>query len=132
MMPGGDMTEAESKADPVFISLVLSIQMAAMQQMGKVASPITGKVERDLNQCRASIDMLEMISRKTKGNLEPDEEKIINNVLYELRMNYMDEANKPAAESSEEEDKSKDESIEKQEREQTDDEVAKNDNDEKS
>ncbi len=126
------MTEAESKADPIFISLVLSIQMAAMQQMGKVASPITGKVERNLEQCRASIDMLEMISRKTKGNLETDEEKLINNVLYELRMNFMDEANKPEAETSEEEDKSKDEFAETQESEQKEDNADDNDTAEES
>jgi DNA replication initiation complex subunit (GINS family) len=81
--------------NPQFAQLVLSLQMGAMQQMGKLASPLTGKVERDLMLAQASIDMLSMLQEKMKGNLTSEEEKFIGRVLYELRMNYVDEANKP-------------------------------------
>ena len=78
----------------LFTQLVLSFQAAAWQQMGKVASVISGKVERNLEMAKHSIDMLAMLEEKTKGNLNEDESKYIAHVLYELRMNFLDEAKK--------------------------------------
>lgn len=89
------MNETESKIDQHLFQLVLSLQMAAMQNMGKIMSPVTGKIERSLDQARMSIDMLNMISEKTKGNLNDEEDKFISNILHELRLNYTDEASKP-------------------------------------
>ena len=89
------MTETELKIDQNLFQLVLSLQMAAMQNMGKIMSPVTGKIERHLDQARISIDMLGMISEKTKGNLNDEETNFLSNILHELRLNYTDEANKP-------------------------------------
>ncbi len=86
--------ESEKVSEYHFIQLVLMFQTAAMHQMGKIQNPITKKVERDLNQAEFSIDMLEMIQQKTKGNLSQNEKKFLDHVLYELRMNYVDEVNK--------------------------------------
>ncbi|UCC78723.1 MAG: DUF1844 domain-containing protein [Candidatus Zixiibacteriota bacterium] len=77
-----------------FVQLVLSFHAAAWQQMGKVASIMTGKIERDLNMAKHSIDMLGMLEEKTRGNLTEDEEKYLKHALYELRMNYLDEMKK--------------------------------------
>ena len=95
------MSESTNGLDAQFFQLVLSLQAAAMQQMGKVMSPITGKIERDLTAAKTSIDMIEMIQRKTEGNLTEDETKLINHVLYELRLNYVDESAKPENDSTE-------------------------------
>lgn len=81
----------EKEVDIQYFQLVLSLQGAAMQQMGKVTSPLTGKVERDMDMAKNSIDMLEMVERKTRGNLSDDERKLIEHVLYELRLNFVDE-----------------------------------------
>jgi hypothetical protein len=78
----------------LFVQLVLSFHAAAWQQMGKVASVMTGKIERDLNMAEHSIDMLGMLEEKTRGNLSEDEEKYLKHTLYELRMNYLDEVKK--------------------------------------
>jgi hypothetical protein len=78
----------------LFVQLILSFHAAAWQQMGKVASVMTGKIERDLNMAKHSIDMLGMLEEKTKGNLTEDEEKYLTHTLYELRMNYLDEQKK--------------------------------------
>jgi len=87
-----------------FVQLVLSFHAAAWQQMGKVTSVMTGKIERDLNMAKHSIDMLGMLEEKTKGNLTEDEEKYLKHTLYELRMNYLDEMKKgPDKEKKEEE-----------------------------
>jgi hypothetical protein len=66
--------------------------------MGKVVNPLSGKVERNLEMARHSIDMLAMIQDKTKGNLSESESGFISHVLTELRMNYVEEVNKPQAE----------------------------------
>jgi len=88
------MTDKDKINDMLFSQLVISLQMGAMQQMGKVASPITGKVERDLQMAKASIDMLNMLEAKTKGNITDEESKLLGHVLYELRINYVDESKK--------------------------------------
>ena len=80
--------------DMQFYQLILSLQAGAMQQMGKIASPISGKIERDLDMARSTIDLLEMIDRKTKGNLDTDEKRLLEHVLYELRLNFVDEQEK--------------------------------------
>ncbi len=85
---------SDDQFDMPFYQLVLSLQAAAVQQMGKVASPIDGQVNRDLVMAKGTIDILEMLSRKTQGNLTPDEKKLIEHVLFELRMNFVDEQKK--------------------------------------
>lgn len=92
------MSDKEPQVDIQFFQLVLSLQAAAMQQMGKTVSPISGQIERDLNGAKTSIDLIEMLEKKTKGNLSDEEAKLIKHVLYELRMNYIDETKKPGSE----------------------------------
>jgi hypothetical protein len=101
--------ESEKKDEFHFIQLVLMFHTAAMQQMGKLQNPITQKIERDLDQARFSIDMLEMIQNKTKNNLSENEKKFLEHTLFELRMNYVDEMSK-------EEQKKKQESSPKKEK----------------
>ena len=86
--------EAEKKDEFHFIQLVIMFQAAAMQQMGKLQNPITKKVERNLDQAKFSIDMLEMIQNRTRNNLSGNENKFLEHTLYELRMNYLDEVKK--------------------------------------
>jgi hypothetical protein len=78
----------------LFTHLVAMFETLALQQLGKLVSPITGNVERDLRQAQITIDMLVMIREKTAGNLQPEEQRIINAVLTELQMNYLDESKK--------------------------------------
>jgi hypothetical protein len=99
------MAENESgkKDEFHFIQLVMMFQTAAMQQMGKLQNPITKKVERNLDQVRFSIDMLEMIRNRTRNNLSENEQKFLEHTLYELRMNYLDEVKKEEQKKTEEE-----------------------------
>lgn len=78
----------------LFTQVVLMFQGAAWQHLGKVMNPATNKVERDLVQAKNTIDILGMLQAKTKGNLSDNEQKFLEHALYELRMNYVDEANK--------------------------------------
>jgi len=81
----------------LFMQLVYMLHAAAMHQLGKVKNPLTGKVERDLSAAQSTIDMLNMLSERTKGNLSTEEQKLLSAVLMELRLNYVDEAAKPDA-----------------------------------
>lgn len=100
----------EQKHQALFMNLVLSLQQAAWFQLGKIPNPVTNKVERDLNQARYSIDLLDMLLARTKGNLHEEETRMLEHVLRELKLNYVDEidkdkkqpetaADKPATES---------------------------------
>jgi hypothetical protein len=88
------VAENLEQQDALFVNLVLIFQNAAMQQMGKITNPMTGKVEKNLEQARFSIDMIDMLRSKTRGNLSSDLEKLLDTTLTNLRMNYVDEANK--------------------------------------
>ncbi|NQU04456.1 MAG: DUF1844 domain-containing protein, partial [Calditrichaeota bacterium] len=48
--------------------LIITFQTAAMQQLGKITDPFSGKLQRDLEQASISIDTLDMLQKKTKGN----------------------------------------------------------------
>jgi len=80
-----------SEGEALFIQLVLMFQAAAMQQMGKLMNPLTSKTECDLEQAKFSIDILDMVKSKTKGNLLDEEGRLLEQVLYDLKMNYLEE-----------------------------------------
>ena len=84
----------EEKNTSLLFSLIMTFQAAAMQQMGKLKNPISDKIERDLQQAQLSIDILDMLEEKTKGNLSDDESRFIKAVLQELKLNYVDESAK--------------------------------------
>jgi hypothetical protein len=87
------MTSADKNASLLF-SLIMTFQAAAMQQMGKTKNPISDKIERDLQQAQLSIDILDMLEEKTRGNLSEDETKLLKGILQELKLNYVDEMSK--------------------------------------
>ncbi len=89
------MTEQERKIyDALFVQLILQFQTSAMVGLGKLPNPITNKIEKDLEAAKLSIDMIDMIKFKTKGNLTEDEERLITQVSKDLKLNYVDELNK--------------------------------------
>ncbi len=87
------MDKAE-KDQFLLAQLVLMFQTAALQQMGKLKNPLTDKVERDLSQAQISIDIIEMLQNKMKGNLSQEEDRMISSVLQELKLNFVDEHKK--------------------------------------
>jgi hypothetical protein len=77
-----------------FSQLVLMFHTATMHQLGKIKNPMTGAIERDLAAAQNSIDVLDMLKEKTKGNLSEQEARLLSTVIQELKLNYVDEANK--------------------------------------
>ena len=89
------MDDNTGNLNPHLLQLVLSLHAGNMTQLGKVASPLTGQVERNLAAAKETIDTLAMLETKMKGNLHEDEQKLISHALTEMRLNYVDESQKP-------------------------------------
>ena len=84
--------EKEGKAippEPDFSFFVTTLSLQASIDLGEVPNPVTNKKEENLIQAKFLIDTLGMLKEKTKGNLTPEEANFLENVLYELRMQYI-------------------------------------------
>ena len=91
------MSEARPSRDAaLFLHLVLGLSQSAMIALGKLVNPITRKVETDLDAARDTIDTLGALEARTRGNLEPDEARVLQQALADLRLNYVDGLKKSA------------------------------------
>ena len=91
------MTESNpSREAALFLQLVLGLQQASMVALGKLMNPMSGKLERNLEAAKNTIDTLAAIESRTRGNLESDEQRVLTQVLTDTRMNYVDELKKGA------------------------------------
>jgi hypothetical protein len=91
-----------SRQAALFLQLVLGLQQSGMMMLGKLVNPMTRKIEIHLDAARDTIDTLAALDARTRGNLEPDEERVLKQVLTELRMNYVAELKKSGATSASE------------------------------
>jgi hypothetical protein len=106
--PEGEPTEApESAAAPspteapatgerpedmevTFLSFVLGLGTQALLHLGDMENPITHRVEPNLEAAKQVIDLLGILREKTRNNLEPAEEALLDSTLYDLRMRYVE------------------------------------------
>ena len=89
-----EITPDRSREAALFLQLVLGLQQAAMMSLGKLMNPMSGKLERNLEAAKNTIDTLSAIESRTRGNLESDEQRVLSQVLTDLRLNYVDEVKK--------------------------------------
>ena len=82
---------------PRFLDLVQSLQMGAMVGLGMLQGPDGKRPPIDLPAAKDAIDLLGILQEKTKGNLTKEEEEILREGLYHLRMGYMAMINPPPA-----------------------------------
>ena len=97
--------EQMKKEDQLFIHLVNTFVQSAWISLGKVKSPVSDKLERNLEQATYYIDLLDMLQKKMKSNLSEWEEQYIIHSLSELKMNFIEENKKidEGADSSQDE-----------------------------
>jgi hypothetical protein len=86
------MATASSIQKALFLHLLTMLSMSALQQLGKLQNPLTGKTEVQLDLAQATIDMLDMLEAKTRGNRDADEDKALKDTLTMLKMNYVETA----------------------------------------
>lgn len=84
----------EAVPDINFSTFVISLSTQALVHLGEVANPVSGSVERDLPAAKQMIDILALLKDKTRGNLDPNEEKLLEEILYDLRIRYVEAVKK--------------------------------------
>ena len=74
-----------------FTNFILSLSTSALFHFGDFPDPEGGKTEKNLPAAKQTIDILDMLNEKTKGNLNENENNLIQGALYELKMRYVKE-----------------------------------------
>lgn len=89
-------SDAAHQAPPEinFSTFVISLSTQALMNLGEISNPLTGKVEVEIPVAKQMIDILGMLREKSRGNLNPGEEKLIEDILFDLRMKYVEAVKK--------------------------------------
>jgi len=72
-----------------FSSFLLSLSSSVLLHLGEIADPQSGEKKKDLVLAKQSIDIINLLQEKTKGNLTQEEEKLLEHLLYDLRMRFV-------------------------------------------
>lgn len=72
-----------------FSTFVISLSTQALMHLGEIANPLTGKIETDVPVAKQMIDILGMLKDKTRGNLNASEDRLMEDILFDLRMKYV-------------------------------------------
>ena len=89
--PEGTPSEGPQALGPVdFSTHILSLASSAMVALGKVPAPSGEVMAPDFETAHYMIDVLGMLESKTRGNLDESEEKMLQSLLYDLRVAYVD------------------------------------------
>ncbi len=98
-------TRAEPVGDPAvhrdelpsidFSTFIISLSTQALMHLGEMSDPVTGNVEKDVAVAKQTIDIIGMLSEKSRGNLDETEEQLVKEVLYNLRMRYVEAVRTP-------------------------------------
>ncbi|HVN72834.1 MAG TPA: DUF1844 domain-containing protein [Desulfomonilia bacterium] len=92
--PDAQPQEEDKPRGPIpaidFTTLIMSFASAALVSMGRVSDPALGTVQKNLVVAQQNIDIINLLHEKTKGNLTADEGHLMEQILYELRMCYVE------------------------------------------
>jgi hypothetical protein len=89
--------DAEKQEPPLqfpeinFATFVASLNASALLQLGAIEDPTTGQKNKNLPMAKQTIDIMSMLQEKTTGNLSEEEENLLKNILYDLRIMYVKE-----------------------------------------
>ena len=72
-----------------FPAFVMSLNTSVLYHLGELVDPATGKREQDFDLARHGIDTLVLLEQKTKGNLEKEEEELLKNIIYDVKMRFV-------------------------------------------
>ncbi|RPH52926.1 MAG: DUF1844 domain-containing protein [Desulfobacteraceae bacterium] len=87
-----DAKEAEACLPEInFPTFIMSLNASALVNLGILDNPANGKKEINLSMAKQTIDILCLLEEKTQGNLSKDEESMLKNILYDLRIIYVKE-----------------------------------------
>jgi hypothetical protein len=72
-----------------FSTFVMSLNTSALYHLGEIRDPRTGQTNVDYDLARHAIDTLVMLQQKTKGNLSRDEEEMLKNIIYDVKLRFV-------------------------------------------
>jgi hypothetical protein len=78
-----------------FSTFVISLSTQALMHLGEINDPVSGKAEKDVVVAKHMIDIIGMLQEKTRGNLDEGEQKLIEDILYSLRIRYVEAVREP-------------------------------------
>lgn len=89
---GSDNPQSKSQENSEigFASLIVSLGTSAMIHMGVIDNPVTNTKEKDIAAAKQEIDLIMMLKNKTSGNLNDKEKKVLDQVLAELQIRYIE------------------------------------------
>jgi hypothetical protein len=98
--PRNEPRRSAASGDPLddpasFLSLIMSLASNAAASMGMMPHPVTGETKVDLRTAKHWIDILGMLEQKTTGNLDDQEAQVMENLLADLRMQYVSFSSAP-------------------------------------
>lgn len=82
--------EDAGDAPVTFSTFILGLSTQALFHLGEIADPTTGRAEQDLPSAKQVIDILGILSEKTRNNLQEAEQSLLDSMLYDLRMRYVE------------------------------------------
>lgn len=82
--------DAVQAAEVTFTDLVLMFGTTALLHLGGAPDRVSGEQKLDLTQAKQAIDLLDLLKGKTVGNLTAEESSMLDTILYDLRMRYLD------------------------------------------
>jgi hypothetical protein len=101
---GGDSSCGEGKVpdkeggcvmpEVTFFTFVMSLNTSVLYHLGQIADPVTGEKDVNLEAARHGIDTLVLVQNKTKGNLTRDEEEMLKNIIYDIKLRFVKEVKK--------------------------------------
>ncbi len=77
-----------------FPAFIMSLNTSALYHLGEIADPVSGKRIVDLDLARHAIDTLVLIQNKSKGNLTKDEDELLANLLYDIKLRFVNATKK--------------------------------------
>jgi len=96
----GSPSREEQAASAHFVNLVRNLAATAAANLGEMPNPFTGQVEIDLDGARQVIDLLQALQVKTRGNLTTDESRLLESLLYDLKMAVVNNQKKKTTKTS--------------------------------
>jgi hypothetical protein len=92
VLSGAPAPDAATAPEITFASFVFSLSTQALVHLGEIPDPADGSTHVNLEGARQIIDILAILKEKTAGNLDPAENALLENALYDLRMRYVERA----------------------------------------
>jgi len=87
---GQEQARSDDASEISFSTFVIGLSTQALMHLGEIPNPLSGKVESALPVAKQMIDIIGILWEKTHGNLNQGEQKLMDDVLYDLRMRYVE------------------------------------------